>query len=144
MKGTFAMANTELVEELTAEYQNHFKDLCRSLESSFSPLPAEDLAQEAFLQTLQNVRRTAFRPENGWLCWLQAVARHRGVDMLRKWQHEKVSLEGLAGSGDDSSHLGYQVQDPGSTPLSNIVEKERRGRQMRLFSDILREFPPRS
>ena len=128
--------------ELTAVYQEQFEHLLNYLRRKFPRLDrsdCEDLAQLAFVETLQKVRNSGFEPEKGWWAWLRWLASNRAIDYLR--QHEVSSFEAIAKQPGGSPPGSLQPLDRRMEPPSRVLaEAERRDRQITMLSQILREF----
>jgi hypothetical protein len=141
-------------EEFTAVCRQRFQELSAYLARKFPRIRAvsDDLAQAAYLETLERIRATGFRPEKDWwayLCWL---ATQRAKDYLRQ-AVERRTFEWLSSEHSDSSATPWEPADSGLSPSQVLEEAERRGRQGILLSQILEEFcrrcrwpgtPPRS
>jgi RNA polymerase sigma factor (sigma-70 family) len=124
-----AFCNQAALDSLTARLRLAFP----RLESE-----AEDLVQEALLQTLDKVRKEPFQPEKGWRAWLYAVAKNRALDRLRRV--ELKLFEDLSTRNASTSGQGWQPADNRVSPSERAAEKERRTRQGKMLSDILQEW----
>jgi len=134
--------------ELTDVLASSRAALCRYVHYAFPRLAgqAEDIVQEAVLETLRRVRREAFRPKTGWPAWLRVVVRSRAIDRLRSWERRvfRQMASGVARDGADPG--GRPSSDDGGPtdarpgPRTGLVEAERRGRQGLLLSQVLEEF----
>ena len=132
-----------LVKELTEVYEDRRKELSDWLEHKFKsvPLPAEDLVDDAFIAAIRKVHADLLEPDNGWCAWLKTAAWHDALDLEgSRWNHERVSFDAMVEAKGESSAAGHQRAVTAPTPATAAAEKERRGRQVKLLSDIFREF----
>jgi DNA-directed RNA polymerase specialized sigma24 family protein len=129
-------------EEFNAVYREKFDELCDYLQRKFPRLGRNDdyadVAQVAYVETLEKIRTEGFWPKTNWWNWLRWLAAHRAIDHLR--QHEIASLEALATAAGESTGSGWQPPDRGVPPSQVLAEAERRGRQGITMSQILAEF----
>ena len=137
-----------LEAELTAVFETHRAALSAWVERAFPRLAgqADDLVQEALLETLRRVRDERFSPQVDWLKWLRVLTRSRALDRLRGWER-RVFRHLSSGSGRDDT--GQAMQDSSANPLvvdrepdpqSDLTQRERRGRQGLLLSQVLQQF----
>lgn len=137
-----------LEAELAEAFTTHRAALRRWLQQAFGRLRdrADDILQDAFAETLCRVRSQAFCPPIGWVGYLRLVARNRAIDQLRSWER-CLFRQLVAGSLSEASSRSSQpsASDPGPSdktpgPNTQLAEKERRGRQGLLLSQVLEQF----
>ncbi len=137
-----------LEAELTEAFTAHRAHLLRWLQRAFRRIgdQADDILQEAFLETLCRVRQEGFRPQIAWTAWLRMVARHRAIDRLRAWERhlfQRLVASGGANAPGRLSPSTSQRSDPaapGPGPPTQLAEAERRARQGLLLSQVLEDF----
>lgn len=142
-------AESERLEaELTAVFKTHRAALTAWVERAFPRLAgqADDLVQEALLETLRRVRDEGFSSQVDWRQWLRVVTRSRALDCLRNWERRVFRHLASTGGRDDT---GQALQDSSANPLavdrepdpqSDLTRRERRGRQGLLLSQVLQQF----
>jgi len=139
MSGT--TSHKRRIQELTAVYEAHKKQLSFRLKGTFKdkPLPAEDLIQDAFVEALEQANADGPLPDD--LCaWLWTVAYRDALDWGRRWEHLKASADALVESHDQSALAARRGLTPPRNPANAVAEKERRDRQVRLLSDIFYQY----
>jgi RNA polymerase sigma factor (sigma-70 family) len=89
---------------------------------------AEDVWHAIFLETVERIDRTAFRPKTSWLIYLRWLARNRAIDALTS--QAAASLEQIR-----EEALGRD--DP---PDRQVQRREKRSRQHSVIDETLRGF----
>jgi DNA-directed RNA polymerase specialized sigma24 family protein len=123
-------------QELFDLYPKVFDKICSYISRRFPGLAseAEDVAQDTVVNALEFLRKKkVFKPDD-WNAWLRKVAGNRALDRLRRT--ELLLFEGL--SRDDQK--SPDPTDSSPSPGTAAEERERRGRQGKMLSDVLQEW----
>lgn len=85
---------------------------------------AEDLAQESFVRTLNNLRR--YDPEYKFSSWLFKIAYNLTIDHLRKRELDTVSIQGApdAVTSDAQAATSIALESEGERPDELLVARE--------------------
>ena len=133
-----------LEAEFSAVLVQEQEDIAQQFGRAFARLSADvdDVLQETVLEILQKIRIEGFCPRMGWAEYLRWLLPLRLRDRLRVRQRQQelqlfAELAVQAESGRRSP-----LQDSAASPSSHVVNPtgERRQRQAKLFSDVLRDF----
>jgi RNA polymerase sigma-70 factor, ECF subfamily len=92
---------------------------------------AEDVASETWLQAAREVR--GFRGDAaGFRVWLFRVARHRGLDELRRVGRRREDAAGLPGDGHDAMPGGPALDDTAAEAVERLSTRHALGLISRL------------
>lgn len=83
---------------------------------------AEDLAQEAFVKSLNALR--SYRPEYKFSSWIFKIANNTAIDHLRRKDLDTISLDGPRDTQRLDSGAPLQVGDSGASPLDLVEAAE--------------------
>jgi DNA-directed RNA polymerase specialized sigma24 family protein len=122
----------DVVQEVLCEVLSVFRPGSEQAEQSSEKL-------QALLNRLDDYRRQGLSWEETWMRYMRRLLRWRGIDLLRA--REFSYFESMTSqTPDDSSATRVEPQAAIADPSIILGEAERRQRQVRLLSDIFREF----
>lgn len=125
------------------DYQELFARLGEYLRQRFARLDAdtvEDIVQWTLSEFWQEAGQRP--PDNPW-AYLRRMASNNAIDWIRRQERirfEQLSRQGVSGDISRQASPAAEVTGRERTPLSQVLEEERRKRQGLLLSEVLQQF----